>query len=315
MTDRSAMMTRFLTDAGVSDWAAKPIAADASSRAYARLTAPGGDSLILMDADPATGEDTAQFVRIARYLTDHGFCAPRIISADPAGFLLLSDLGQQSLAQMASRTPADQQVLYDAATDVLIQLDGAAPLELPQIDPVRGGQMVAITAELYAGSDPAPLVAAVQEALTRHAPLADRIALRDFHAENLIWRPQASGSDRVGLLDFQDACLAPRGYDLASLLSDIRRDVPADIIARETARFARATGETADDMALRLAVLGAQRNLRILGVFCRLIAGGKGRYSAMMPRVWSVLLRDLGHPALSELRDIVLRDIPAPVAP
>ncbi|KQI70106.1 hypothetical protein AN189_01535 [Loktanella sp. 3ANDIMAR09] len=315
MTDRSVLLTRFLTDAGVGDWIAEPIAADASSRGYARLVAPGGDSLILMDADPATGEDTTQFMRIARYLTDQGFCAPRIISSDPAGFLLLSDLGQQSLAQMAARTLADQQVLYDAATDVLIQLDGAAPLALPKIDPVTGGQMVAITAELYARCDPAPLVAAVEQALTRHAPVADRIALRDFHAENLIWRPQASGSDRVGLLDFQDACLAPRGYDLASLLSDIRRDVPADIITRETARFARATGEVADDMALRLAVLGAQRNLRILGVFCRLIAGGKGRYAAMMPRVWSVLLRDLGHPALSELRDIVLRDIPAPVAP
>ncbi|MBS1302429.1 phosphotransferase [Loktanella sp. SALINAS62] len=311
MTDRAARKTAFLTHAGHGKDVVTPIAGDASARRYDRLTSAHGGTVILMDADPATGERTAPFVDIARYLTDSGLTAPHILHHDADdGFVLLSDLGHETLAAAASRAPQQETVLYDAATDVLIALDRLHPPALHRMTPQVGADMVAITATAYANCDPAPLVSAVRDVLDRHAPAADHLALRDFHAENLIWRPDRTGLDRVGLLDFQDAFIAPRGYDLASLLGDIRRDMPPSIRDRAASRFADATGMTMDQITLRLAVLSAQRNLRILGVFARLIANGKPRYRTMMPRVWSVLMRDLGHPALSDLRVIVLRDLP-----
>ena len=46
--------------------------------------------------------------------------------------------------------------------------------------------------------------------------------------------------------------------------------------------------------------LAAQRNTRILGVFCRLWKrDGKDRYKAFQPRMWGLLERDLAHPVLS----------------
>jgi Predicted phosphotransferase related to Ser/Thr protein kinases len=145
-------------------------------------------------------------------------------------------------------------------------------------------------------------------------PTPDTLALRDYHAENLIWRPDLDGLARVGLLDFQDAFVAPLGYDLASLLRDARRDVPDDICAAMVAHFMAATGAGAEFPA-QLACLGAQRNLRILGVFARLATEmGKTRYIPMIPRVWAQLQKDLAHPALSDLRDVVADLLPPPDA-
>ncbi|SEN12361.1 hypothetical protein SAMN04488003_109108 [Loktanella fryxellensis] len=304
--------TTFLTGTRWQDWQTDALAGDASSRTYARLTAPDGETAILMDARAEAPMGMTQFVNIARWLTAHGLSAPRILRQGE-GLLLLEDLGPQTLAVAATHETED--ALYDAAVNVLIALDRLAPPDgLGAMTPDVGAQMVAIAAEVYHPCDPAPLTAAVGAALTAHAPRADRLALRDYHAENLIWRPARRGLDHIGLLDFQDAFVAPRGYDLASLLRDIRRPVTAAQVTRQTARFADATGADPAALGAQLAVLGAQRNLRILGVFARLAQRGKPSYAALLPAVWDALLRDLAHPALHDLARVVLATLPPPHA-
>ena len=47
------------------------------------------------------------------------------------------------------------------------------------------------------------------------------------------------------------------------------------------------------------ALLGAQRNAKILGIFTRLWKrDGKPRYLTFQPRIWGYMERDLAHPAL-----------------
>ena len=309
MSDRAARMTGFLAASPWRDWRVEPIATDASARSYARLRGPEG-SVIAMDADPAVVTDTAAFLTIARWLTAQGFVAPRLLAQDAeAGFLVLSDLGETRLSDALEARPDAADALFDAATDVLVRLDAAAPPPgLAALTPAVAGQMVAITAELYARTDPTDLVAATEAAYADLVP--DRVALRDMHVENLVWREDEPPQDRIGLLDFQDALLAPRGYDLASMLSDVRRDVPERQRDRQIARFAEATGTPAETVRRDTAILGAQRNLRILGVFTRLVAGGKPRYAALMPRVRATLARDLAHPALRDLARVVARTLP-----
>lgn len=308
-TYRSDVRRAFLSETPWVDWTAATVAGDASSRSYQRLTGPDGESVILMDADPAAGEKTAHFIAIARWLTDHALTAPEILRADTVnGFIVMDDLGPTTLA--AAKAPED--ALYDAAVDVLIALDDMVPPALQRMTPEIAGNMVTITAEYYHACNPAPVAAAVRDALQAHAPQANRIALRDYHAENLIWRPDRAGLDRIGLLDFQDAFLAPSGYDLASLLRDVRRTVSPAQIDRQIARFAVGIGADREMIGRRVAVLAAQRNLRILGVFARLSRHGKPRYATLLPRVWDTLMLDLAHPALADLRKIVLRDLPPP---
>jgi aminoglycoside/choline kinase family phosphotransferase len=102
------------------------------------------------------------------------------------------------------------------------------------------------------------------------------------------------------------------GYDLVSLLQDARRDVDPATEAALVARFAQATGSPPDDFAAAYATLGAQRSLRILGVFARLALTGKPGYLRLMPRVWGQLQRNLVHPALTKLAAACAIALPEP---
>jgi aminoglycoside/choline kinase family phosphotransferase len=120
--------------------------------------------------------------------------------------------------------------------------------------------------------------------------------LRDYHSENIM----LLGSLRKqGVLDFQDALVGHRAYDLVSLLQDARRDVSPELEAAMFDRYASATGAPADQLLADYARLGAQRNAKIVGIFVRLWKrDGKPRYLDLIPRVWGLLERDLMHPAL-----------------
>ena len=144
--------------------------------------------------------------------------------------------------------------------------------------------------------------------------------LRDFHSPNLIWRPEQSGLAQVGLIDFQDALRGPAEYDLVSLLQDARIDVPSsledkllqDYCARAGAHCDAAMDPFDPQAALfRYRVLGAQRNMKILGIFARLaMRDKKPHYLAHVPRIWHYLERDLCHPDLKDLKQWVDHNFP-----
>ena len=162
--------------------------------------------------------------------------------------------------------------------------------------------------------EPGPLTAALATVLARHADGPRVLILRDYHAENLLWLPARQGIARAGLLDFQLGQMGQPGYDLVSLLQDARRDVAPATVAAMTARFAAATGAQGFDASL--AVLGAQRALRILGVFARLaLVAGKPAYLPLMPRVWGQVQANLCHPALRDVATLCARLLPPPTAP
>jgi len=76
--------------------------ADASFRRYFRVDRVDQSmgSCIIMDAPPAL-EDCAPFVKIAALMTEAGLNAPRVLAWDEAqGFMLLSDLGSQTMMQV-----------------------------------------------------------------------------------------------------------------------------------------------------------------------------------------------------------------------
>lgn len=323
MSDRDSLIRAFID---ATDWAGSavaPLAGDASNRRYLRLTHPDGSgTAVLMDAPSDRGEDVRPFVVIAEYLTSIGLSAPRILAQDHgAGLLLLEDLGDDLFASVIPANPALETSLYSCATDLLADLHTqAAPRGLQAYAPPLMADLAALAFDWYlaavTGPDPTArrdFHAAMLDALTRHAATADVLIQRDYHAQNLLWLPQRQGLARVGLLDFQDAMLGHRAYDLVSLLQDARRDVPSAIEDAMIARYIATTDQ--DETAFRTAyhVLGAQRNLRILGVFARLcVRDGKAHYVDLLPRVWGLLIRDLAHPALSDLAKITRAHLPAP---
>lgn len=313
MSDRTASLSRFLNASVWTDWIKTPIAQDASARSYMRLS-QGVKSAILMDAPPGKNQDIRTFVKMTDMLHAMNLAVPAILAEDMEhGFLMLEDLGTTDFAKAILTDPDCAEELYKAAADILIHIAGQPAPDLHKMDPVTAGDMVRITAEFYAQT-PAmadTLAMATTDMFQTFCGPADTLALRDFHAENLIWRPGESGLQRVGLLDYQDAFIAPSGYDLASLLRDARRDIDSDFAAGITAYVAQKTDEPFDQLALRIRCLAVQRNLRILGVFSRLIrVEGKTRYAQMIPRVWRYLDQDLDHPSLADMRKLFRECLP-----
>ena len=314
MSDRDAVIATVLQGTPWATWEQVPITGDASARRYVRLR-KGKDQVILMDAPPADCPDTARFAQIAGLLNSAGLTAPQVLHADfGAGVLVLTDLGATDFASHLRSAPNDETRLYLAATDVLQEVASIAPPpDMHRLTPEVGAQMLAPLGTDYVGGDIANLQAELEDALSRHTGPADTLALRDFHAENLIWRPEHSGTARVGLLDFQDAFVAPAGYDLASLLRDARRDVSASTSTAVINRFVSAVPTDSARLRRQIALLGAQRNLRILGIFAQLSrVQGKRRYLQFMDRVWNHILADLDDPALADLRAAVLAVVPPP---
>lgn len=290
----------------------EPIAGDASSRKYFRLRL-GNQSVILMDAGREAADSTQQFCAISTWLRDQDLCAPRILKDRAAdGLLLLEDLGDVDLATFVRQQPQQALTVYTAAIEVLAILAASNPPPgLPVLTPQVGGQMLDVTLEWYADSrDVEPLMSVMTECLATHCGAPNMIALRDYHAENLIWRTGEHGLDRLGLLDFQDAFLAPKGYDLVSLLRDVRRSVDPNVSETMIRQFITSTGPLSQ---AAFATLAVQRNLRILGVFARLAQrDGKPAYLSMVPHIWTMIMQDLAHPALSELYSIVQAVLPPP---
>jgi N-acetylmuramate 1-kinase len=145
-------------------------------------------------------------------------------------------------------------------------------------------------------------------------------ALRDYHSPNLIWLDDRTDTAKVGIIDFQDTVLAPAAYDLVSLLQDARIDVPEQLELVLLTRYikARLAADAAFDpahFAELYAVMSAQRNTKLLGIFARLNRrDGKPQYLRHQPRIWTYLTRSLAHPALSAFRDWYGAHVPPPVA-
>jgi N-acetylmuramate 1-kinase len=331
MTARDDAIAGFLRAAGWGDATIAPLAGDASNRRYLRLAQPGATA-VLMDAPPERGEDVRPFLAVTEWLRDRGLSAPRALASDPeAGLLLLEDLGDDLFVRHVAGHPAEEPTLYGAAVDLLARLaasppparigSGASAMELAPYD----AAVLAREAGLFTGwwlpavSTVSPGMAAdyaglVAEATAGVEQAREVLVLRDYHAENLLWLPRRAGAARVGLLDYQDALAGHPAYDLVSLLEDARRDTTLELQATMFARYLRARPELdADAFRAAYCALGAQRNLKIIGIFARLARrDGKPRYLGLVPRVWRHLQRDLAHPALAPLAQWVARHAPLP---
>ena len=306
---RLDLSQRFLHASGWGAAERRFLAGDASDRSYDRLRL-GAKTAVLMDAPPGRGDDPAAFIAIAQHLGALGLSAPRLLAQDlDNGFLLLEDLGDGIYARLLVATPGAEAELYAEAARTLLHLQNAPlPPGLPDLTAQDWAEAAAFALDWYrfgitgTRCDTGNFSARLTEALARHADGPRVLILRDFHAENLLWLPERQGLARVGLLDFQLAQAGQPEYDLVSLLQDARRDVNPDVEAKTCAAFREVSGKSATAFSAAYATLGAQRALRILGIFARLcLHGGKPGYLRLIPRVWLQLQQNLRYPALAQL--------------
>jgi len=334
--DASARRYERITKAGATavlmDAPIEPGEAQSSGAAPARATGYSATARLAVDCRP--------FVAVSSHLVTRGLSAPAVYShAIGEGLLLLEDLGDDLFVRLLgdARDLDVERKFYQTAVDLLailhrepvptvLQLPGHETYAVPRYD----ASVYQIEADLLIDwYFPALAGRAVNEGerAAYHAawgkvlPLLEGsrevLTLRDFHAGNLLWLATRRGVRRVGLLDFQDALIGHPAYDLVSLLQDARRDVsPAlqcDMLERYIRRSRRRRLLRFNEAEFRraYAILGVQRNAKIVGIFTRLSKrDGKPVYLHHLPRVWRLFEQALRHDALAPVRAWIDRLLP-----
>jgi len=338
---RSLSIRAFLEKAGYGNAARRHLTGDASVRAYEHIHA-GGDRFVLMDAPRhAPGpilahgkyyqqiahiaEDVKPFIAVGRHLVSRGLRAPAIHAADiDAGILLIEDLGSDGVLDANGAPVAER---YRESAACLAHLHGQAfERDLPVADGIvhhvpdfdRDAMQIEVSllTDWYlpfkrgtpASEEERRAYIAIWDGLIESLGGAEHnLLLRDFHSPNIIWRPEAADTDRVGIIDFQDAMIGPSAYDVASLVQDARVDMPDDlaegVLAHYLALREKQGGFGRERFLRDWHVMAAQRNCKLVGIWVRLMQrDGKPGYMRHMPRTFRNLTRALSHPDLAPLR-------------
>ena len=271
---------------------------DASFRSYWRAT-NGVRSAIVMDAPPRH-EDLGPWLDVDARLRAAGLNAPEVLAQDRAqGFLLLSDLGTRMYLPELNDATVD--ALYGDALDALLAMQTkvdahglaaydearlVAELELMPAWFLQRHLGVAIECDEW------DVVEVAFRALITNALAQPRAFVhRDYHSRNLLIVP----GHNPGIVDLQDAVAGPITYDLVSLLRDcyivwddkrVRAWAEAH---RLRLLYAGLIDHRVDAQRWQrwFDLMGLQRHIKVLGIFCRLwYRDGKRGYLADLPRVW-----------------------------
>jgi aminoglycoside/choline kinase family phosphotransferase len=280
---------------------------DASFRRYYRLTGhlPGQSTqhYIVMDA-PTTHEKTHDFIDVAHLFKNFGLRVPEIIQQNSQeGFLLLEDFGDTLL--LGQLNPQSVDHYYHMAIDILIQLQTQAmahPVSLPAFDQTFILQELQLFNDWFVKKHLQIALSSSEEDLLMNAclNLAQQITAmpktvihRDFHSRNLMIL--ADGS--LGVIDFQDAMIGPRAYDLVSILKDCYISWDVSLQKKWCYDFYVKQNTTTDFNLFwrEFTLCGLQRHLKVLGIFARLnYRDGKHQYLNDLPLVWHYMMEALG---------------------
>ena len=291
----------------------QPASSDASFRQYFRVRA-NGESRILMDA-PTDREDCRPYIAVTNLLDDAGVHVPAIIAQDlNAGFLLLEDLGARCYLTELDADSAAR--LYGDALDTLLRMQERVPIRaVPEYDTTLVLGELSLFDEWFLnrhlGIDTG---GAIGKRLSRiFRSLADRFqeqpkvfVHRDYHSRNLMHTRERN----PGVLDFQDAVAGPAAYDAISLLRDVYIEWPEQRVEAWLLEYHRDALSRHVPIAggavefLRDAdFVGAQRHLKIAGIFCRLFhRDAKSDYLRDIPLTLRYLMAECERqPELAEL--------------
>ncbi len=314
------------------------LAGHASLRSYWRVGRFPASRVVMVLPPDAKPEEVTKggapgvnpFVDVQRYLAGLGVRVPRIDAFYEAeGLMVLEDLGDEMLETrlLAGDSPGP---LYAAAIDQLARLRAAA-----EADP---GGCVAFTRafdfdlyrwelmhfyewglEAWKGAHPSAaerdLVLARFDGIARALDAEPKgFTHRDYQSRNLMVLP--GGAQAV--IDFQDALLGPRQYDLVALLRDsyVELDPPfvEAMLRRYLEKLALAGGPRLDYAPFRATfdLLTVQRKLKDAGrfVFIDRVKGNPGFLVSIPASLRYVRDAFARRPELAELQAVLGRYVP-----
>lgn len=224
------------------------------------------------------------FLEVRALLEQQGVRVPRLLAeACERGLLLVEDLGE-TLAEHLGAHPDERERLYASAVRDLARAQQA-------LDPLPEGSVVRLRAfdETLLGFeidhflewglearekrlDPAGRAtfdAAREWLVAALARLPRGFVHRDYQSRNLLV-PRGAVTGTLGWIDFQDALLGPRAYDLVALLCDSYQPFDRSFVERLLDDYAAARGLDAGGrraLGREFDLITVQRKLKDAGRF------------------------------------------------
>ncbi len=274
------------------------MAGDASTRRYHRVRVPGGapTSVVVMELpdEPLKSEEATApgarppelpFLNVQRYLAAGGFPVPRVYEADmQRGLVVLEDLGDRTFESAVRDAAAgERQRFYRAAISQIVALQelgdrGADPTCIAfsrrfdepllrwELEHFKEWYLEAERGVKLDEADSRALGAAFDWLARELAAAPATLVHRDFQSRNLM--VVGEGGPDLKVIDFQDALLGSRAYDLVALLRDSYVVLSAAEVERLVGAFADET-RLADPAGFRRLFLlqTLQRKLKDVGRF------------------------------------------------
>jgi aminoglycoside/choline kinase family phosphotransferase len=252
----------------------EPMPGGASTRRYFRLRLGGATAVAMFVPKGAQPEEVVKkaegagrwpFLEIRDLLSSCGVDVPAIHAEDQArGWVLLEDLGDDTMANVLTARPGDKEVLYVRAVTDLARAQASLErlpegsvvasrafdedLLLWEIQHFREWGLEARGVQLSA-PDRARFDGIAERLARRIAGWPRSFVHRDYQSRNLMVRP----SGALCWIDFQDALLGPRVYDLVALLNDSYQTFDRSFVEARLGDYAQAR---------RLAAVDAERLVR-----------------------------------------------------
>jgi aminoglycoside/choline kinase family phosphotransferase len=310
-------------------------------RRFFRVRTRSGGSVIAMYVpaqshelgQPSNGARPWPFLEVRALLEARGVRVPKLLGAAcDQGLVLVEDLGE-TLAQHLAHTPEDRDALYSAAVRELSRAQkalqplpqGSIVLErafdedllLREIEHFREWALEARGLALM-GPDARLFAAAARHLAKTIASWPRGFVHRDYQSRNLMVVRDANGQLGLGWIDFQDAMLGPRVYDMVALLSDSYQAFSPEFVEARLDEFARYLELPAEERALigrEFRIVTVQRKLKDAGRF--VFIDRTHQNPSFLPFVPSTILKAQNaldsltdDPLLVELRDLLERLFP-----
>jgi N-acetylmuramate 1-kinase len=271
---------------------------DASTRRYHRVRIDGGRpaSVVIMELPdepmkseeataPGVGPPELPFLNVQRYLAAGGYPVPRVYRADMArGLVALEDLGDRTFeSAVKDAAPAERGRHYRAAIAQIVALQrlgdrGDDPgciaftrrfdekLLRWELEHFKEWYLEAERGVKLDAADTRALGAAFDWLAHELAAAPTTLVHRDFQSRNLML--VGEGAPELRVIDFQDALLGTRAYDLVALLRDSYVVLTADEVESLVGEFVAQAG-IADAAGFRRLFLlqTLQRKLKDVGRF------------------------------------------------
>ncbi len=285
--NRNEALTEWLEGYGIESELV-PLTGDASFRKYYRVA----DSFhrgIVMDA-LAQPESVKPFIDIAHRLYEAGVRTPKINAFDmEQGFVFMEDMGNTHFADLIE---TEEETIYPQAIDTIVKMQDVDTEGLPPYDRSFLHAEMDLMQEWYLQEYlGVRLSDKEQSQLDEVLEKISEIVLqqpqgffvhRDYHSRNLMF----DCSDKLVVIDFQDARSGMLTYDLVSLLRDVYVALDPKEVERLALHFKEIKGiEVDDDTFMKwFDLTGMQRHIKILGIFARLaLRDGKTTYLQDIP--------------------------------